>query len=359
MRSLLGHSISADGLIYWFLLSGFALTNSLVLKLFPQLFRCQLRGLLVGAALVAVSMIPQMFNWQIDYTLHSGQLWTGTKHVLATAIHKNHQPIGLYSHRGYAAFTLAFSSVLALVALQSKWIPIRTGVPLFILCSGTLSLADVRGATLSMIAGVLWLCFVGLRNRYIRITIVSLMLVGLISIGWKTAERKVSNTTNNSFLSPIQIVVKHVTSDRSYLWNMVRIDFTKHPIFGWGFNGYSMIDAVRICDEKTDLDQFSVIRLGDYHVYCKGGDGRVVRRPTGMTKAHNLVLDNLISVGIFGSIAYAYLLYKSFWSLKEDTFHMRALFIVYIVYTLTWYDCGQISHLVWWALSVPSTGKTS
>ena len=347
-RSLLGHSITADGLLYWVLLSGFVLTNSLVLQIFPQLFRWQLRGILIGTALVAVSMLPQRLNWQIDYTMHSGQLWSGTKHVLATGIYKNHQPIGLYSHRGYAAFALSFASVFTLVSLQKKWIPIGVGIPLFVTYSGALSLANVRGATLSMIIGTLWLCSVGLRNKYVRGAVIAIALVGLLSIGWATAERKVANATHHS-LSPVKVAIKHITSDRSYLWNMAQKDFRQRPNFGWGFGGYSIIDAIRLCPNQTEL-----VKLGNYYAYCRDENRQIVRKPVGMTKAHNLVLDSLISLGLFGTAAYAYLLYVSVNSLQKTAFYIRAIFIVYIVYALTWYDCGQISHLLWWAVSLHS-----
>lgn len=61
-----------DGWLYWLLISIFSLTNRLLLKLHPELFRCQMRGLLIGGAVVAVSVFPQVVNWQIDYTATSG-----------------------------------------------------------------------------------------------------------------------------------------------------------------------------------------------------------------------------------------------------------------------------------------------
>lgn len=89
-----------DGLLYWLLIAIFTLSNNLLLKLHPELFRSQLQGLIIGGVILALSIFPQVINWRIDYTATSGQLFQS--HILASTIFKNHQPIGLYSHRGHA-----------------------------------------------------------------------------------------------------------------------------------------------------------------------------------------------------------------------------------------------------------------
>ncbi|MHC5823162.1 MAG: O-antigen ligase family protein, partial [Nostoc sp.] len=75
MRSLLGQSTAKDGLLYWGLIAIFTLSNALVLKLKPELAKHQLLGLVIGGLILGFSIFPQVFNWHIDYTATSQQLF--------------------------------------------------------------------------------------------------------------------------------------------------------------------------------------------------------------------------------------------------------------------------------------------
>jgi hypothetical protein len=354
IRSLIGHEITADGLLYWFLMAGFVLTNNLVLKQYPNLLHWQLRGILVGATLVALSIYPQLANWKLDYTVHSGQLWTETEHILVTAVYRDHQPIGLYSHRGYAAFTLAIASVLSLGALQSFLLPARVALPVMILCAVTLSLAKVRGAIAAMLAGWLFLALSAPQHAPTKRTLILLSLIGVLSFSWVTVERRVRDADIYAS-TPFGVAVKHFTSDRVYLWQKTWSRFLERPWIGWGLNGYSIADATELCPEET----FPVV-LEDYYVQCQSQSLQTTTIEIKAIKAHNILLDWMISIGIPGTISYISLILSSIQGNKESQGIRLGLLICYQFYGITWFDCAQITHLGLWGLSTSvNTKQTS
>jgi hypothetical protein len=102
-----------DGWLYWVALALFTLSNTLLLKLHPQLLSSQLQGLLIGGIIVAISTIPQIIDWRIDDTATMGQIIRPD--VNASSIFQGQQPIALYSHRGHAAIALATIAILSII----------------------------------------------------------------------------------------------------------------------------------------------------------------------------------------------------------------------------------------------------
>ncbi|WP_407884996.1 hypothetical protein [Scytonema sp. NUACC26] len=66
MRSLLGQEQMGDGLLYWILIAIFTLSNTLLLRLHPELARSQLQGLVIGGVVLAISIFPQVIDWKIN-----------------------------------------------------------------------------------------------------------------------------------------------------------------------------------------------------------------------------------------------------------------------------------------------------
>lgn len=347
VRSLMGHEITADGLLYWLLIAGFMLTNGLILQQYPHLFHWQLRGILMGTTLVAFSMYPQLINWKLDYTIHSGQLWPDTDHVLATAIYRNQQPIGLYSHRGYASFSLSMASVLSLAALQNRWVSSRIAFSLMVLYAVTLSLAKVRGAMLAMLAGWFWLAVTSRQHRSTRLMLITFSLIGGLSFTWATMERDVRDAELYA-QTPLGVIIKHFTSDRVFLWHKARLAFLERPWIGWGLNGYSIADATKLCPEGAEP-----VYLSDYYVVCQDRLSQIIEVPTEAIKAHNLLLDWIVSIGGSGIISYIFLIKVSIPSGEKIQGFALGILVCYQVYGLTWFDCAQISHLGWWGLTAP------
>ena len=122
----------------------------------------------------------------------------------------------------------------------------------------------------------------------------------------------------------------------------------KRPLLGWGFNGHSIFNAAHyLCPSQSEL-----IVLEDYTAYCQMASDEIVSVATTATKAHNLFLDIQISLGIIGSINYTILLSCYVLSPRQNNTTLMALVIAYLIYLLTWYDSGQLTHIGWWVLSI-------
>ena len=175
-----------DGWLYWLLISIFSLTNRLLLKLHPELFLCQMRGLLIGGAVVAISIFPQVVNWQIDYTATSGQ--SIANDVLASTIFRGQQPlalpskrIALFSHRGHAAIVLTLTAVICAVAWKRKLISDRTSTLILFIILPALLFTNTRTAILSLIIAIFYL----LGRQYYK-QLIPAIAIGLVAISAMT-----------------------------------------------------------------------------------------------------------------------------------------------------------------------------
>ena len=101
------HLEMGDGWLYYALLAVFSLSNVLVLRVRPELFRVQLYGLLAAGFVLAVAMVPQIFDWTVDYTKTSGRISANYPEMLVSTMWKGQMPIGFYTSRGHAGFVLA------------------------------------------------------------------------------------------------------------------------------------------------------------------------------------------------------------------------------------------------------------
>lgn len=154
--SLFGQDQMGDGWLYWLIIATFTVSNTLLLRLHPELLRNQLNGLLIGGVILALSIFPQLIDWRIDYTATMGQLLRDN--ILLSTIFREQQPIGLYSHRGHASFVNAAVTILAVVSWKWKWISTRKFVFLLSLIIPALLLTFTRAGILALIfAGAYWL----------------------------------------------------------------------------------------------------------------------------------------------------------------------------------------------------------
>ncbi|WP_228057300.1 O-antigen ligase family protein [Tychonema sp. LEGE 07203] len=279
-----------DGWLYWLLISIFSLTNRLLLKLHPELFRCQMRGLLIGGAVVALSVFPQVVNWQIDYTATNGQLVA--HEVLASTIFRGQQPlaqpskrIALYSHRGHAAIVLTMAAVISAIGWKWKLISDRTSRLALLLILPALLFTNTRTAVLSSIVALFYL----LGRQYYK-QLIPAIFIGLLAISAMTFTRP---------LDWNRVSVAQVMSSRSPLWELAVRGIQKQPLFGWGFGGfgiaYPFVTNPNNLPEIVNLGQFS------YDYIALNGQVRTEKIPS--YKAHNLILDTAVSTGILGLLA--------------------------------------------------------
>jgi len=167
-----------DGLLYWLLIAIFTLSNTLLLNLHPELLRNQVQGLLIGGFIVALSIFPQAIDWRIDYTATMGQLLK--ENILVSTIFQGHQPIGLYSHRGHAAFVLATVGILSLVAQKWRWFSTRITLALLIPIFVALLLTQTRAGILAgIIALAYWSYPMNLARQYRKVLILCSPSLGL------------------------------------------------------------------------------------------------------------------------------------------------------------------------------------
>ncbi|OUL24032.1 O-antigen polymerase [Nostoc sp. RF31YmG] len=314
LRSLLGGSTMKSGLLYWGLIAIFMLSNALVLKLRPEIGRSQLQGLVMGGLILALSTFPQMLNWQIDYTLGSGNLVANN--ILQSGVFQGHQPIGLYSHRGYAAFTLAAAGILAFVGWRWKWITSKFFLVSITVILPALLFTQTRAALLALVISVGYL----LGRKHYKLIILG-AVISTLFIYINTTSRYLEHQGKS--LS----IIKQVTSDRITLWEIAVTRIKMQPLLGWGFDGFEI-------------------------AYPHLPNGKIKTSPIPSTKAHNLVLDTAVSVGIIGTVVYLELIAVCLYLVCKSSFSgIEAIAIAYLVFTFTWFECAQFTHIFWWSLS--------
>ncbi|MGB3510880.1 MAG: O-antigen ligase family protein [Microcoleaceae cyanobacterium] len=332
LRSLFGQDQMGDGLLYWLLIATFTLSNTLVLRLYPQLLLAQLYGFLIGGIILVFSIFPQLIDWRIDYTATTGQLLRDN--ILVSTIFQNHQPIGFYSHRGHAAFVLAAVGVMAVASKQLGYLSSKTSGAIIISITIALLLANTRMALLAAIVAIAYLC----GRKYYQ-QLIPIVLVFLLVISFNTTTRKISGLP----------LIQQITSDRIHLWELATRGISKRPLFGWGFNGFGIAYPHLLSKKNTP----NVVRLGNvsYDIVAKNGKLRTLPLPT--YKAHNLILDTILSVGILGMLSYMALWgCYIFLFVKSSNQKLLVVAIAYLVFTLTWFECAQFTHIAWWVMSV-------
>lgn len=346
LRSLFGQDQMGTGLLYWLIIATFTLSNTLLLKLHPELLRNQLNGLLIGGVILALSIFPQLIDWRIDYTATMGQLLRDN--ILVSTIFREQQPIGLYSHRGHASFVLAAVTILAVVSWKWKWISTRKVLLLLSLIIPALLLTFTRAGVLALIvAGAYWLYCSEKAKSYRTVVIVTL-LISLLFLSAVSSTRRIEALSRYNFDSKT-LAIKYLTSDRSGLWFQSISGIQKRPLLGWGFDGFGIAYPYILSPNWMP----NVISLGEFSFDYIGKNGQLNTMPIPTYKAHNLILDTTLSVGILGMLCYAALLVFCFRLIQLSPLSgIEALVVAYIVFTLTWFECAQFTHIAWWVLSL-------
>lgn len=331
LHSLFGQEQMGDGLLYWLLIAIFTLSNSLLLRLHPELGRSQLLGLVIGGVIVALSIFPQAIDWRIDYTVTTGQLIK--ENILASTIFQNQQPIGLYSHRGHAAFVLAAVAVMTLVGCQWRWISTRFAATAFFLILPALLLTQTRAGVLALMVATAYL----LGHKHYKL-LVPAALVCLLVVSITTSTRQIDNLP----------LIRQITSDRVRLWEVSNRGISKHPLLGWGMNGFG-IAYPHVINSKW----VKITRLGEFSFDYQRFDGEFGTQALPTVKAHNLILDTTLSLGVLGMLSYLTLLGFFLWQVIKSPYHgIEAVVVAYLVFTFTWFECAQFTHLAWWSLTL-------
>lgn len=142
-----------------------------------------------------------------------------------------------------------------------------------------------------------------------------------------------------------------LSSGRIGLWQEAWAAFTEKPLVGWGFDGFGIGSAYLRATSQSDGVR-SMQMLSSTAIFEDGsGDSWSVVPPS--QKAHNIVLDLLVSHGIVGAAFYAVSWISAVVLLCFSRWRALAVaVVVYAVYLVTWYDMAQYAHVAWWALSI-------
>lgn len=350
-RSLLGQSIYGDGWLYWFLIAGLVLTNALVVRVEPTAFKAQLRGLLLGGLVFAASIFPQLLDKSLDYTVRSGQFTPANSEVLQSGVHVDHQPIGLTSHRGHASAVVALTCLLALVSLIKRWLNPWLVWPVFLVSSLALWFTDSRGGLLAGLLGLLYLGWYALKTRRGRALFGAVMTLLVLSGGVYILLQRGADIEVRE-LPDLDESVVNLTSNRSELWQQALWAVGQRPLLGYGFNGFGT--AQPFIHARTDPSIQEVLEIGDiYYTYTDGERIRQGHIEEFYNKAHNVVLDWLLNVGVLGFLLYAsLLLFLITITARSPVASLEVLTVAYLAFTLTWYDSAQFTFLGFWGLSV-------
>ncbi|WP_226889191.1 O-antigen ligase family protein [Nostoc sp. MG11] len=223
---------------------------------------------------------------------------------------------------------------MTFVGWQWQWIDTPKAATAGILIIPALLLIQTRAGLLALLAASIYL----LGRQHYKL-LVSATLVCLLVIGITTSTRQINNFP----------LIKQITSDRVYLWEMANYGISQRPLLGWGINGF----GAAYPNVRHSRTIAKVTRLGDFSFDYQDKNGQMQTRQLPTTKAHNLILDTTLSVGLLGMTSYLTLLALCLWHVFNSPYRgIEAVFIAYLVFTFTWFECAQFTHLAWWSLSI-------
>ncbi|MEH2101289.1 MAG: O-antigen ligase family protein [Nostoc sp.] len=234
---------------------------------------------------------------------------------------------------------LAAVAVMTLVGWQWQWINTRLAATAAMLIIPALLLTQTRAGILALLVATIYL----LGRQHYKL-LVPAILVCLLIIGIATSTRQMNNLP----------LIKQITSNRVDLWQMANYRISQRPLLGWGMDGFgTAYSYVRPRKKIT-----KVIRLGDFSFDYQDENGQIKTAQLPTTKAHNLILDTTLSVGLLGMVSYLALLGWCLWQVIKSPYRgIEAVFIAYLAFTFTWFECAQFTHLAWWSLSISGISR--
>jgi len=367
--SFTGYPSVGDGLRFWALGVAFAWAVYLALEtglVSPKRFAA---ALFLGLALHALAVLPQVVNWKLDYTQTQGQTYVRCFDVAksqcqenpeatASGVHGGQMPIGLTSHRGHAAGVLALLGLFLAGQYLSR--PSRKLLFLFALGSLALWLTQTRGGWLALWIPLLSLGLFGARYKQTQ-GVWKLLTIGALTFGayWGLAHlqlaefRRVLPELGAGFTE-----ANAYSSGRLELWQKALAALPLRPLLGWGFDGFARAYPYVVDwngKEKSRVPialtpPVQVIQGEDRLIYLEDAKGLRLLAPSPYAKAHNWVLDLLLSVGVLGGLAYLLWLGLTLGQATWEKLPWVLVLVGYILYGLTWYDSVHVTPIALLAL---------
>ncbi|MBP0021785.1 MAG: O-antigen ligase family protein [Cyanobacteria bacterium SBLK] len=235
-----------------------------------------------------------------------------------------------------------FLKTLILLLRRSLTLPKRQAIVLLCPFIAALFLTQTRMGILAFFGATAYL----LRGKIKRA--IPFLLIGAIALGSWTTWRQIDK------LSPLN----QAASGRVGMWEQALRGIKMRPVWGWGYNGHGIAHPY---SDRWSPASIRVLRMDAISFVGEFATRNIQSRPIPTHKAHNLILDTLQSLGIIGLLAYFALFGFYFCHiLHSPFFQLEAIAITALIFTLTWFDCAQYSHLLWWSFSggIRSSTKT-
>lgn len=372
-----GYPSVGDGLRFWALGVAFAWAVFLALEariLSPQVLS---GALLLALGLHALAIFPQVWDWKLDYTATQGQTYVRCfdashtdcyedPNATASGIHRVQMPIGLTPHRGHAAGVLALLGLFA-AGLYLKS-PRRGLLLLFALGALALWFTQTRGGWLALWAPLVALAlFLAWRRSPAFLPALGLLTVGGLTYGvyWGAGQVGLYETRRFPELGFSLSQTDAYSSGRLELWRTAVQALPLRPLLGWGFDGYARAYpyAVDWNGEERHLLPVALqppvrVVLGEDRIlYLEDAQGQRLLAPSPFAKAHNLLLDLLLSVGLLGGVAYLLWMGLGLAASSWPKLPWTLVLVGYLAYGLTWYDSVHVTPLALLALGALLTGE--
>ncbi len=276
-RSIWSNFERMEGLIgLWHVFALFLVTSSTIVK--RQWWRLLVRGSLVISAGVSLYALVQLFGW---LTINQGGV-----RVDAT-----------FGNTTYLAVYLLFNIFLILVCLTRVWQIAWQRYVLGALLALQLIIiynTATRGAILGLIGGLI-LTGILIACQYSgqpRKWIIGSMVILVLLVGGFVLVRDTELVKNSPVLSRFASisVTDTTTQSRLLIWKMSLNGFAERPLLGWGQENYAV-------------------------VFNKYFDPKLWRQEAWFDRAHNVLLDWLVSTGILGLVSYLSLFVSALWIL--------------------------------------------
>lgn len=236
-------------------------------------------------------------------------------------------PIFLSTYLLFHVFFIVF-----LLIKKNMPVSVRSGyVAILILELGALFLTATRGASLGLLAGMLTgtclLLFIDRKTKIVRIASGILIFLAIIGTG------AIIISKDSSFVRKVPVIsrLSNLSLDnlakeqRLYIWQAAWEGFKEKPFLGWGLGHF---DVVYDKYFKPGIYSRFMNAVGESHV----------------DKAHNVILDWLITSGIMGILAYISLYItaiRSIWSSSLTSYEritITGLLVAYFINNLFSFD---------------------
>lgn len=371
IRSLLGHSLIGEGLLFWLLVAIFSVSCLAVFRVDPRVFRAQRNGVLLGGLLMASAVLVQTYNWTVDFTALSGRVVPGEADLLESRTLRSQMPIGFTSHRGYAGFVLAFVSLAFVTTLREsrrgriEWM-VWGGI---LVCTTALWMTNTRGAIIVVPTCLLALvAFKAINRQPFRKVVVATMIFGAAFFVAGTYRQGLANAPER-YVPPLSGSVNAISNGRIELWMIAFDSIRVRPLLGWGFDGFGNAWARDTIsgsnghlqdrrnaqkalrgDEHRSVPGLISMRDYSFTFHDAAGTTRTGIRPH--SNAHNVLVDKLLAVGVIGAMTFFALLgIHMIIAARQLAWLALMSCIAYLVFGTFWYDSAQFSHIVWWGLA--------